>query len=61
MTNICEAESKYFLSLKVGLLAHIGGQVPVMAIEFARKAPSSEDRPSFAEIDEVTSNMPATT
>lgn len=61
LTNIYEAESKYFLSLKVGLLAHIGGQVPVMAIEFARKALLSEDRPSFAEIDEVTSNMPAST
>ena len=59
LTNIYASESKYFLSLKVGLLAHIGGQVPVMAIEFARKALLSEDRPSFAEIDEVVSNMPA--
>lgn len=59
--NIYEAESKYFLSLKVGLLAHIGGQVPVMAVEFARKALLSEDRPSFAEIDEATSNLPAST
>ncbi|MFN4211125.1 MAG: flagellar motor stator protein MotA [Devosia sp.] len=56
-----EAEAKYFLSLKVGLLAHISGQVPVMAIEFARKALLSEDRPSFAEIDEATANLPAAT
>jgi chemotaxis protein MotA len=61
LRNIYEAESKYFLSLKVGLLAHISGQVPVMAIEFARKALLSEDRPSFAEIDEATSNLPAST
>ena len=61
LRNIYEAESKYFLSLKVGLLAHISGQVPVMAIEFARKALLSEDRPTFAEIDEATSNLPAST
>ena len=61
LKNIYESESKYFLSLKVGLLAHIGGQVPVMAVEFARKSLMSEDRPSFAEIDEVVSNMPAAT
>ena len=56
-----EAESKYFLSLKVGLLAHIGGQPPVMAIEFARKALMSEVRPSFAEVEAATAALPATT
>jgi chemotaxis protein MotA len=61
LRNTYEAESKYFLSLKVGMLAHISGQVPVMAIEFARKALMSEDRPSFAEIDEATANLPAAT
>jgi len=61
LKNIYESESKYFLSLKTGMLAHISGQVPVMAVEFARKALMSEDRPSFAEIDEVVSNMPAAT
>ena len=34
---IFEAEHKYFLSMKTGLLAHISGHPPVMAIEFARK------------------------
>lgn len=61
LRNSYEAESKYFLSLKAGLLAHISGQVPVMAVEFARKALLSEDRPSFAEIDEATSNLQAST
>ena len=56
-----EAESKYFLSLKVGLLAHIGGQPPVMAIEFARKALMSDVRPSFAEVEAATAALPATT
>lgn len=61
LRNAYEAESKYFLSLKAGMLAHISGQVPVMAIEFARKALLSEVRPTFAEVDEATANLTAAT
>ena len=59
LRNIYEAEAKYFLSMKVGLLAHIAGNPPVMAIEFARKMLMSEDRPTFTEIDEATANLQA--
>lgn len=59
LRNIFEAESKYFLSMKVGLLAHISGYPPPIAIEFARKALMSEVRPSFAEVDEATAGLPA--
>ncbi len=55
------AEAKYFLSLKAGLLAHIGGQPPGMAVEFARKALMSDVRPTFNEVEEATGNLPATT
>lgn len=61
LKNIYESESKYYLSLKAGLLAHISGQVPVMAVEFARKALFAEVRPSFAEVDEATANLTAAT
>lgn len=61
LRNIFKAESKYFLSLKAGLLAHIGGQPPVMAVEFARKALMSEVRPSFRDVEAATGNLPATT
>ena len=61
LRNIYEAESKYFLSMKVGLLAHISGYAPAIAIEFARKALMSEVRPTFAEIDAATANLPAAT
>lgn len=54
------AESKYYMSLKAGLLAHISGQPPVMAIEFARKALMSNVRPTFIEVDELTQALPAT-
>jgi chemotaxis protein MotA len=54
-----EAESKYYLSLKAGLLAHIAGQPPVMAVEFARKALMTDVRPTFAEVEAATANLPA--
>jgi chemotaxis protein MotA len=59
LRNIYEAEAKYFLSIKIGLLAHLSGQMPVMAIEFARKGLMSEDRPTFAEIEAATANLPS--
>lgn len=61
LRNIFKAESKYFQSLKVGLLAHIGGQPPVVAVEFARKALMSDVRPTFSEVEAATGNLPATT
>jgi chemotaxis protein MotA len=45
--------------MKIGLLAHISGYAPVMAIEFARKMLMTEDRPTFLEIDEATAGLPA--
>ena len=54
-----EAESKYYLSLKAGLLAHISGQPPAMSVEFARKALFSEVRPTFSEVEASTSKLPA--
>jgi len=59
LRNIYEAEGKYFLSMKTGLLAHISGYPPVVAIEFARKSLMSEDRPTFVEIDQATADLAA--
>jgi chemotaxis protein MotA len=61
LRNIYEAESKYFLSMKAGLLAHTAGYPPAIAIEFARKALMSEVRPTFAEIEDATASIPALT
>ncbi len=61
LRSIYEAEHKYYLSMKTGLLAHISGYAPVMAIEFARKMLMTEDRPTFLEIDEATAGLPALT
>ena len=59
LRGVFTSEAKYFLSMKVGLLAHIAGHPPVMAVEFARKALMSEVRPSFAEIEKTTSDISA--
>jgi chemotaxis protein MotA len=61
LRNIYESEAKYFLAMKTGLIAHISGYAPVMAIEFARKTLMSEDRPTFAEVDAATAELPAAT
>jgi chemotaxis protein MotA len=57
LRNIFETEAKYFLSMKVGILAHMSGYPPAVAIEFARKALMSEVRPTFAEVDAVTAQL----
>ena len=54
-----EVESKYYLSIKAGLLAHVAGYAPVMAVEFARKSLMSEVRPSFNEVDAATNDLAA--
>jgi chemotaxis protein MotA len=59
LRNIYEAENKYSLSMKAGLLAHVAGYPPAMAIEFARKALMSEVRPTFIEVEESTAGLPA--
>jgi chemotaxis protein MotA len=59
LRSIFESESKYFLAMKTGLLAHLNGYAPVMAIEFARKTLMSEDRPTFLEVDAATADLPA--
>lgn len=55
--NIYEAESKYYLSMKAGLLAHMAGYAPAVSIEFARKALMSEVRPTFIEVEQSTANL----
>lgn len=61
LRNIYDAEAKYYLSMRAGLLAHMNGYPPTMAIEFARKALMSEVRPSFLEVEEATAQLQSST
>ena len=54
-----EAESRYFLCIKAGLLAYMQGYAPAIAVEFARKALSSEVRPTFYEVEEAVGKLAA--
>jgi len=53
-----EANSKYIICLKAGILAHVQGYAPAVSVEFARKALMSDARPSFAELEEATAAVP---
>lgn len=57
LRTIFEAESKYYLSMKAGLLAHMAGYAPAVSIEFARKALMSDVRPTFMEVEQSTANL----
>lgn len=52
-----DAESKYYQSIKAGLLAHIAGHPPAVSVEFARKALFSDVRPSFKEVEDATGKV----
>lgn len=53
------AESKYLACIKAGIIAHIQGYAPQIAVEFARKAIPSHLRPTFIEVEEALENPPA--
>ena len=54
-----DAETKYYQCLKSGLLAYLQGYAPAICVEFARKALLSHVRPSFYEVEEALSALPA--
>lgn len=53
-----DAEIKYYLCIKAGLLAYLQGSAPQIAIEFARKVLLEEVRPTFLEVEDVTAAVP---
>ena len=48
-----EAEERYFLCIKAGILAYMQGYAPSVAVEFARKALNTDVRPTFYEVEEA--------
>ena len=54
-----DAETKYYHCLKAGLLAYLQGYAPAICVEFARKALLSHVRPTFYEVEEAVSALPA--
>jgi chemotaxis protein MotA len=54
-----EAEERYFLCMKAGILAYMQGYAPSVAVEFARKSLATDVRPTFYEVEEAVENVPA--
>ena len=54
-----DAEMKYYLCMKAGILSFLQGSAPQVAVEFARKVLLSEDRPTFLEVEDATLTIPA--
>ena len=54
-----DADVKYYLCIKAGLLAYMQGYAPAVAVEFARKALNSDVRPTFYEVEEAVEAAPA--
>src|SRR5271165_7353328 len=60
--KITNAESEYFLALRMGLLAFMKGVPPILALEAARRAIPHHVRPTFQEMDKAcrkTAGAPA--
>jgi chemotaxis protein MotA len=55
-----DAETKYYVCIKAGLLAYMQGYSPAVAIEFARKTLYAHERPSFYEVEDAVATQPAT-
>ncbi len=55
---VYNAEIKYLHCIKAALLAHMHGSPPAVAVEFARKALNSHDRPTFYEVEDAVSALP---
>jgi chemotaxis protein MotA len=58
MTARAESEVKYYICIKVGLLAFLQGAAPQVAVEFARKILTHDSQPTFLEVEEATNNAP---
>ncbi|MFA5040340.1 MAG: flagellar motor stator protein MotA [Bdellovibrionales bacterium] len=61
LTSTYAAEARYLQCIKTGLLAHLQGFAPSISVEYARKTLLSEVRPTFIELEEATSALPAPT
>ncbi|HTZ80727.1 MAG TPA: flagellar motor stator protein MotA [Stellaceae bacterium] len=57
--NRCDAEVRYYLCIKAAILAYMQGYAPSVAVEFARKALTSDVRPTFYEVESAVESLPA--
>ncbi len=56
--GVKSSESRYYECIKIGILAYLRGSAPAVAVEFARKALSSDQRPTFSELEAAIEKLP---
>lgn len=59
LNSVHDAETKYFQCMKAGMLAYLNGYAPAVCVEFGRKALESDVRPTFYEVEDAVSALPA--
>ena len=57
MEAVFATEAKYLGCIKAGIIAHMQGYAPQVAVEFSRKTLQSQDRPTFIETEEMIQNL----
>jgi chemotaxis protein MotA len=57
LANIIDADGRFYTCIKAGILAHVAGQPPAIAVEFARKTLGTDVRPSFYELEQAFDEM----
>ena len=56
---VADAEVRYYICMRSGIIAYMQGYAPIMAVESARMVLLAHDQPSFADIEQAIDNAPA--
>ncbi|PIW26360.1 MAG: flagellar motor stator protein MotA [Rhodospirillales bacterium CG15_BIG_FIL_POST_REV_8_21_14_020_66_15] len=59
LTNTFASDAAYLNCIKIALVGHMQGYAPQVSVEFARKTLSHGVRPTFAEVEEMVTNLPS--
>jgi len=59
MAKLADAEGQYYNVIRVGAIAYIKGNAPILSVEFARRAIPHEVRPSFKEMEAACKGVAA--
>jgi chemotaxis protein MotA len=58
LKSVADAEVRYYICMKSGIIAYMQGYAPIMAVESARMVLMAHDQPSFADIEQAIDNAP---
>ena len=59
LENTFDSDAHYLGCIKIALIGHMQGYAPQVSVEFARKSLASDVRPTFAEVEDMLSNLPS--